>query len=69
MTDWVKVLLGKKVIAMAKIMDETFKEGSYEQIIIYRGMSALMYRCVAYGIVMGTILTLILMGFGYILLA
>lgn len=69
MTDWVTPMLGKKVTDMCKIMDETFKEGSYEQIIIYRGMSALMYRSVAYGIVMGFFITMILVGFVVLIVA
>jgi hypothetical protein len=62
MTDWVTPILGKDVTNMGKIMDETFKEGSYEDIIIKRGLSALLWRCVVLGIAMGFFLTAILVG-------
>jgi hypothetical protein len=69
MTDWVTSLLGKDVTNMAKIMDETFKEGSYEDIIIKRGLSALLYRCVVLGIAMGFVSTNILVGILLLMLA
>jgi hypothetical protein len=68
MTDWVTSLLGKDVTNMAKIMDETFKEGSYD-IIIKRGLSALLYRCVVLGIAMGFVSTNILVGILLLMLA